>query len=161
MIAVTPAEPSHVQAIAALAEEMDRFYGASETEPLDLRIRQINSAIFADPPAAYVLLAWDGGQLAGFASYSFLWPAAGLTRSMYLKELYVAKAARGKGIGTLLMRSLYETAAEHDCSRLEWTTERDNRDARGFYAHLGAPVNESKLFYRLEGETLPRRPAPH
>lgn len=160
MIAVTPAEPSHVPAIAALAEEMDRFYGAPVAEPLDLRIRQINDAIFADPPAAYVLLAWDGDQLAGLASYSFLWPAAGLTRSMYLKELYVITAARGKGVGTLLMRNLYEIAAKHGCSRLEWTTERDNDDAQGFYAHLGAPVNESKLFYRLEGEGLPR-PAPH
>jgi GNAT superfamily N-acetyltransferase len=160
VIAVTSAEPSHAQAIAALAEEMDRFYGASVTEPLDLRIHQINDAIFTEPPAAYVLLAWDGDQLVGFASYSFLWPAAGLTRSMYLKELYVIKAARGRGIGTLLMRSLYDIAAQHDCSRLEWTTERDNADAQGFYAHLGAPVNESKLFYRLEGGALPR-PAPH
>jgi GNAT superfamily N-acetyltransferase len=159
VIEVTPAQPGHVQAIAALAEEMDRFYGASVTESPGLRIRQINDAVFTDPPAAYVLLAWDSGQLAGLACYSFLWPAAGLTRSLFLKELYVIKAARGKGIGTLLMRRLYGIAAQHGCSRLEWTTERGNDDARAFYAHLGAPIHEDKLFYRLEGGALPR-PAP-
>jgi hypothetical protein len=40
------------------------------------------------------MLAWDGDDLAGFAAYSFLWPAVGLTRSLFLKELYVAEAAR-------------------------------------------------------------------
>jgi hypothetical protein len=35
---VTPAEPAHLEAIAALAEEMDRFYGATEVEPLGLRL---------------------------------------------------------------------------------------------------------------------------
>ena len=154
MTVVTPAEPAQVEAIAALAEEMDRFYGATELEPLDLRVRQINEAIFSNPPSAYALLAWDGDQLVGFAAYSFLWPAVGLTRSLYLKELYVIEAARRRGVGNLLMRSLYEIAIKHDCSRVEWTTDRGNPDAQQFYAELGVPVNEAKLFYRLEADEL-------
>ena len=113
MIFVAEAETGTIQAIAALMEEMDRFYGATEIEPLDSRARQIADALFSDPPAAYALLAWDGEQLVGFAAYSFLWPAVGLTRSLYLKELYVAQAHRRKGVGELLMQSLIETAAKH------------------------------------------------
>jgi len=157
MITVTLAEPVNTIAVAELAEEMDRFYGTSESEPLELRIRQINEALFSDPPSAYALLAWDDGQLAGFASYSFLWPAARLTRSLYLKELYVIETARRNGIGKLLMQRLYDIAAEHGCSRVEWTTDRDNPDAQRFYAELGIPVRESKLFYRIEDDELRRR----
>ena len=157
MIIILHAEPANAAAIAELAEEMDRFYGASESEPLELRIRQINEALFSDPPSAYALLAWDDGQLAGFASYSFLWPAAGLTRSLYLKELYVIETVRRKGIGKLLMQRLYDIAAEHGCSRVEWTTDRDNPDAQRFYSELGIPVRESKLFYRIEGDELHKR----
>jgi GNAT superfamily N-acetyltransferase len=157
MITITPAEPVNTALFAELAEEMDRFYGASKPEPLELRVRQINEALFNDPPSAYALLAWDEGQLAGFASYSFLWPAAGLTRSLYLKELYVIETARQKGIGKLLMQRLYEIAAENGCSRVEWTTDRDNPDAQRFYAELGVPVRESKLFYRIESDELRRR----
>lgn len=135
---------------------MDRFYGASEIDPVDVRARQINDAIFNDPPSAYVLLAWDNGMLAGFASYSFLWPAAELTRSLFLKELYVAEAARRNGVGKLLMRRLYDTAIKCDCSRVEWTTDSENADAQRFYAELGVPVKESKLFYRIEGSGLRR-----
>ncbi|MBI1757766.1 MAG: GNAT family N-acetyltransferase [Actinobacteria bacterium] len=135
---------------------MDRFYGATELEPLECRERQVSETIFSNPPAAHALLAWDGEQLVGFATYSFLWPAVGLTRSLYLKELYVSNRARRTGVGRLLMHRLFELAVKHDCSRVEWTTDQDNVEARRFYELLGAPLNTSKLFYRLEGDGLRR-----
>lgn len=154
MITIAPARPSDISALAELAEEMDRYYGASEIEPPEARIRQINDALLSDPPSAYALLAWDNDTLVGFASYSFLWPAVGLTRSLYLKEMYVIEAARRKGTGKLLMRNLYDIAIKCDCSRVEWTTDQENADAQRFYAELGVPVKESKLFYRIEGDEL-------
>lgn len=156
MTVVTPAEPAHVEALAGLINEMDRFYGATEVQPLDLRIRQISEAIFSTPPAAHALLAWEKDQPIGFASYSLLWPAVGLTQSLYLKELYVTEAARRSGTGKLLMRSLFEIAVKQGCSRVEWTTDQDNTDAQAFYELLGVAPNPSKLFYRVEGEELGR-----
>jgi ribosomal protein S18 acetylase RimI-like enzyme len=156
VIVVTPAEPAHAEAIAALAEEMDRFYGASEVEPLDLRLRQISEALFDPQPTAFALGAWDGSRLVGFAAYSFLWPAVGLTRSLFLKELYVAEAARRSGVGERLMRALFEVAVKHDCSRVDWQTETTNDEARAFYAKIGAAEFEGKVFYRV-GDDLLRR----
>ena len=156
MITVTPARPTHAEAIVEIAEEMDRFYGAAEVEPAEIRIRQIDEALFGSPASAYSLLAWDDGKLVGFAAYSFLWPAIGLTRSLYLKELYVSMKARRAGVGKLLMQHLYDIAVKNDCSRVEWTTDSDNQEARLFYTELGVPVEESKLFYRIEGDDLTR-----
>ena len=150
MITVSPASPGDAPAMVALLEEMDRFYDATEPEPLDQRVRQINEAIFASPPAAYALLAQEGSQLAGIAAYSFLWPAVGLTRSLYLKELYVAGAYRRRGVGRLLMDALFEAASKHGCSRVEWTTDTDNSGAQAFYEDLGVPIQSSKIFYRVE-----------
>jgi GNAT superfamily N-acetyltransferase len=157
MTTIVPAEPADTEALANLAEEMDRFYGATEVEPMEVRRKQIKEALFDDPPSAYALLARSDDRLTGFASYSFLWPALGLTRSLYLKELYVIKAARGQGIGKLLMSHLYEIAIKHNCSRVEWTTDRDNLDAQRFYARLGIAVQDSKLFYRVDGDDLRRQ----
>ena len=156
MISITHAELEDAEALVGLAEEMDRFYGADKFEPLEFRIRQICEALFSSSPSAYSLLAWDSGRLTGFASYSFLWPAVGLTRSLYLKELYVVEDARRKGIGKLLMQHLCGIAVEHNCSRVEWTTDNDNPSAQQFYSELGISVKESKLFYRIEGEDLKR-----
>jgi hypothetical protein len=40
---------------------------------------------------------------------------------------------------------------------VEWTTDQDNPDAQRFYAELGVPVRQSKLFYRVEGDGLRRQ----
>ena len=150
MLAITKATKDDVPAIAELLEEMDRFYGVTEFEPLDARMAQIRAIVFTDPPAAHLLLAHDDDRAAGLATYSFLWPAVGLTRSLYLKELYVADAYRRRGVGRLLMDRVRGIADETGCSRVEWTTDRDNEGARRFYKGLGYAIHPGKVFYRLE-----------
>lgn len=154
MTIVTPVRPEHVEAFAALAEEMDRFYGVTDQDPLDVRLRQIRDVLFGDGPSAYALIAWIDGRPVGFAAYAFLWPAVGFTRSVFLKELYVVDAARRSGAGRALMRSVAEIAVKNGCSRFEWQTDTPNTGARRFYEDLGVPVNASKLSYRVEGEAL-------
>lgn len=147
-IRISPAKPDDIPAMSELLAEMDRFYGSDTTDPDEVREQQIYQALFGEPPAGRALLARDDEQLVGMAAYSFLWPAVGLTRSLYLKELYVADAYQRRGVGRLLMAALYEIAAEHECSRVEWTTDTDNTGAMAFYAELGVPIEKSKIFYR-------------
>lgn len=156
MVEIRPAEQCDVEALAVLMEDLDCFYGATGVEPPGQRVRKMAESLFEAPAAAYVLLAWEGGQLVGMAAYSFLWPAAGVTRSLYLKELYVTEKFRRKGIGALLMRRLCQVAVEHECSRLEWTADQGNTVAEVFYEQLGIPKNQEKIFYRLEGDGLRR-----
>lgn len=150
MIAVRPAISTDVDQLLQLTEEMDRFYGATEFEPLDLRRRQLHDALFGDSPAARALLAVDQDTAVGFAAYSFLWPAVGLTRSLYLKELYVSDALQRRGIGRSVMEALLDVARGHDCSRVEWTTDSDNPGAQAFYKTFGVEPKDGKVFYRLE-----------
>jgi GNAT superfamily N-acetyltransferase len=156
VIEISPATHGDVEAIALLMDDLDRFYGATDIEPPRERVTQIAAALFEDPRAAYALLAWKGEQLVGMAAYSFLWPAAGVTRSLYLKEIYVTESARRKGTGVALMRQLCRIAIEHACSRVEWTTDKGNLVGEAFYERLGAPQNQEKIFYRLEDEDIRR-----
>lgn len=149
MLAIVAAQPSDAHAIAELLEELDRFYGGTDFEPIEQRVKQIQAMLFRDQPAAHVLLAKDGERLVGFAAYSFLWPAAGLTSSLYLKELYVSEADRRKGIGKLLMDRLIDIATETGCSRVEWTADADNPFATEFYQRMGYRENSGKILYRV------------
>ena len=159
MIILADAVPGDQDAIAALCAELDGFYGDTpQGSPVE-RATLVREVLFADPPLAFALLARDGDTLAGIAAYSFLWPAAGLTSSLYLKELYVAGAYRRQGIGAMLMEGLYEIAAQRGCSRVEWTTDQDNPGAQAFYDALGVKPHASKIFYRASREQL-TRPAP-
>jgi GNAT superfamily N-acetyltransferase len=156
VVEISTATHNDVEAIALLMDDLDRFYGANDVEPPSERIPQVASALFREPKAAYALLAWDAGRLVGMAAYSFLWPAAGVTRSLYLKELYVTATVRGKGVGMSLMQRLCQVAVEHECSRVEWTTDKGNVLGEDFYERLGVPQNEEKTFYRLGAESIRR-----
>jgi GNAT superfamily N-acetyltransferase len=157
---LTHAVPGDEAAIAALCAELDGFYGDSPQGTAGERPAQVRAALFSDPPLASALLAWDGGALAGMASYSFLWPAAGLTASLYLKELYVAENYRRTGLGKRLMTGLYEIATRRGCSRVEWTTDTGNQAAQAFYEDLGVKPKSSKIFYRADGDVLARPVSP-
>lgn len=148
MIVVEPAMPAHIEDLAKLLTEMYDCYGAAVEKPIAEQAHRINEAIFGNPPAAHSLLAWQGGEPAGFAMYSFLWPAVDLTGSVFLKELYVAKDWRRQGVGRALMAQLREVAVQHGCCRVEWTTKDTNRTAQAFYRSLGFQRKSSKLFYR-------------
>jgi GNAT superfamily N-acetyltransferase len=126
----------------------------TEEEPLAERVPQITSALFSTPPSAYALLAWDDDKLVGIAAYSFLWPAAGVSRSLFLKELYVSEKTRRHGVGQMLMSELCRIANESGCERLEWTADADNPIALKFYERIGVPHDSSKLFYRIRGDAL-------
>ena len=152
MIEISVAEPKHSLLIADLFHEMDAFYGERENEATEIKAAHINSALFSDPPFAFSLLAWDQERLVGFACYSFLWPAAGSSKSLFLKELYVRETRRKSGIGSLLMREIFRVAKENSCSRVEWMTERENIGARRFYEKLDTSEVRSKIFYRVEGQ---------
>jgi GNAT superfamily N-acetyltransferase len=149
MRTAVPATVDDVDGISELLDQVDRYYGDPGDEPRDERNRQVYDALFGPTPAARALVVkGDDGALIALASYSFLWPAAGATRSLYLKELYVAEKYRGSGIGTLLMEALYVEAKRTGCSRVEWTADQDNPDAQRFYSHLGVQADSGKIFYR-------------
>ncbi|MBO4205587.1 GNAT family N-acetyltransferase [Micromonospora echinofusca] len=139
-----------VPALVDLLEELDQFYGVTEFPPLKERERQVAALLFGPMPAARVLLAEDNGHVVGLASYSRLWPAAGVTASLYLKELYVRRSHRRQGLGRQLMREICSIAYDSGCSRVEWTTDRDNTEAQAFYRRLGVLAATTKVMYRLD-----------
>lgn len=151
---IRTAEASDVETIADLIEEIEKFYGSSSIQPFDERVSQVGEALFGSPPCAVALLAFTPTHdLIGMASYSFLWPAAGSSHSMYLKELYVGEPFRRYGLGHDLMDRLREIAtARPGCTRLEWMTDRSNDGARSFYRELGFEEFKEKIVYRWDVE---------
>ncbi|GAA1213484.1 cyclophane-containing RiPP N-acetyltransferase HaaN [Streptomyces rhizosphaericus] len=155
-VTIRPADKRDVLAVAELIEEIERFYGSTEIQPLAERQAQVGEALFGAPAVASALLAEDGtGGIAGLAAYSFLWPAAGSSHSLFLKELYVRDTLRRQGIGAQLMDKLRTVAAARPgCSRIEWMTDQDNPGARAFYESLGPTECDRKVIYRVGTSTL-------
>ncbi|MFD8462282.1 cyclophane-containing RiPP N-acetyltransferase HaaN [Streptomyces antimycoticus] len=155
-VTIRPADKRDVLAVAELIEEIERFYGSTEIQSLAERQAQVEEALFGAPPMASALLVEDEtGGLAGLAAYSFLWPAAGSSHSLFLKELYVRDTLRRQGVGAQLMKELRAVAAARPgCSRVEWMTDHDNPGARAFYKSLGFAEFDGKIIYRVDTSTV-------
>lgn len=75
----------------------------------------------------------------------------------YVRALAVDPAHRGAGIGTLLMRSLEETARAAGSRRLALDVAARNRRARRLYEHLGMTAEaESPRWFGLPNTNLIR-----
>jgi GNAT superfamily N-acetyltransferase len=142
-------EPADHPALAALMVEMQAHYGVP-CPPL----AEISTGLAALPAGVDILVAVEGGAVLGFASACNLFPGPGLKSGFFLKEIYVADVARGKGLGRALMTALAKLAVERGHKRLDWTADADNPALLRFYESLGAVAQTKKLFYRLTGEAL-------
>lgn len=154
MVNVARAAEDDIDGLVMLFDEIDEFYGDPGEKDRERRSAQIREILFGDPPLAYLLVARDEGRVVALAAYSFLWPAAGTSASLYVKELFVSRTHRRQDIGRLLMRELSTIALARSCSRVEWTTERTNSAAMRFYEELNAPIEPDKVFFRVEGDQL-------
>lgn len=151
-VTIRHAEKGDIRTVAELIGEIERFYGSTEIQHLEERQLQVEEALFGSPPLASALLVEDEtGDIVGLAAYSFLWPAAGSSHSLFLKELYVRSTLRRQGVGARLMNELRSIAAARPgCSRVEWMTDRDNPNARNFYRSLGFAEFDGKIVYRVD-----------
>ncbi len=107
-----------------------------------------------DRKKAEVLFALVEGQEVGFAlffhNFSTFLGRAGL----YLEDLFVLPAYRGKGYGKALLKRLAAIAVERGCGRMEWWCLDWNQSSIDFYRAMGAEPMSDWTVYRLAGDTL-------
>jgi len=75
-------------------------------------------------------------------------------KGLYLEDLFVLEAYRGRGIGKALIIHLAKIAVERHCSRFEWAVLDWNETAIQFYRSLGAEPQHDWTVYRVAGKTL-------
>ena len=89
---------------------------------------------FHDPDEPmFALGGYVDGNLAGFAHYLFHRSTWAPHRYCYLEDLFVAEAARGRGLGRALIEAVYEKAKAANASRVYWLTQSNNMQARALY----------------------------
>lgn len=134
-------------ALAPLFRDLLLHYGEAPPDEAAMQ-----SALAAQPAGVEILVAFAarGAEPVGLASFAQLFPGPDGAPQIYMKELYVTAAARGGGVGELLMIALARLAAARGAVRVDWTTARTNLGARAFYDRIGAKVVEEKVYYRLE-----------
>lgn len=79
-------------------------------------------------------------KIIGMALYYFAY-YTWVGKSLYLDDLYVTKAYRGQGIGSELLKKLFEVAQKTNCKRVRWQVLDWNEPAIALYKKCGADID--------------------
>ena len=152
MIEILPARPEDVPTVLRFVRDLAEYERAPHavvaTEKDFLRHG------FGATPRFSVLLAEEDGQVAGFALWFFTFSTWLGKPGLYLEDLFVRPALRGRGIGKAMMIELARIAVREGCGRFEWSVLDWNQPSIDFYRSLGARLMEEWVVCRLEGEPL-------
>jgi len=151
---ITPARETDVPLILTLINEL------AEYEKLQHEVvataATLRDALFGGRPGAEAVIARLDGEPAGFALYFHNFSTFLGRRGLYLEDLFVRPAFRGRAIGKSLLMHLARLAVDRGCGRFEWAVLDWNKPAREFYESLGAQANPAWVNYRVTGAALQR-----
>lgn len=114
----------------------------------------LQESLFGPAPAAEVIIGSVQGNPVGYALFFQSFSTFLGKSGMYIEDLYVQKAHRGKGLGKALLMHVAELAVKRGCKRLEWSVLDWNEPAIRFYESLGAVPMSGWTLYRLAGNIL-------
>jgi len=137
---------------------LDLIKGLAEYERLGHEVTAseagLRQSLFGAVPGAEVIIAEADAEAAGFALFFPNFSTFVGKRGIYLEDLFVKPAWRGKGVGRRLLVHLAQLAIERDCGRLEWAVLDWNEPAIRFYRGLNAQPMHDWTVFRLAGDTL-------
>jgi GNAT superfamily N-acetyltransferase len=149
---IAPAQPADTALIVALVRELaayERLLDDVRITPLDLHRDLFGPRAFAEAVVAHV-----GAEPVGFALWFHNYSTFEGRPGLYLEDLFVRPAFRGRGYGEALLRHLARIAVERGCARFEWSVLDWNEPARAFYRKLGAVPMDEWTVQRVSGDAL-------
>jgi GNAT superfamily N-acetyltransferase len=116
----------------------------------------LGDALFGMHAGAEVVLAFEGAEPAGFAVYFHNFSTFLGVRGLWLEDLFVRPAFRGRGYGRALLLHVARIASERGCGRFEWSVLDWNEPSINFYKSLGAQPLDDWTIFRVTGAALQR-----
>ncbi len=147
-----PAEAADAPAIDGLIRELadyEKLGHLVQSSP-----EALQQHLFGPNPAAQAVVADVGGEVVAFALYFTNFSTFLAKPGLYLEDLYVQPAHRGKGLGKALLQHLASLAVARGCGRFEWSVLDWNTPAIRFYERMGATLLPDWRICRVTGEAL-------
>jgi GNAT superfamily N-acetyltransferase len=149
-VRVRPARLAEAANLAEMANDLNDHVGIHGRPFTPERIR----ADGFGPQAAFTALVAElDGVVVGYVFFGPGYNTDVAARSMWLHDLFVTPAARGRGVGYALMAAVAAETVRVGCVSLEWGVHMANAGALEFYRRLGAAGAETRIL-SVAGERL-------
>ncbi len=152
---IRPAAPADVPVILALIKGLAAY--ERMLDQVQATEANLLASLFpadGETPIVHCVLAHAGNEPVGFALYFFNYSTFLGKPGLYLEDLFVEPAHRGRGFGKALLLHLAQVANARGCGRMEWSVLDWNEPAIAFYESLGAKRLREWNLCRLTGHEL-------
>jgi GNAT superfamily N-acetyltransferase len=150
--AIRPAQPSDVAHIHGMIVELAVF---EKLEHLVVATEALlHEGLFGSKPSCEAIIGEENGEVVTFALFFHNFSTFLTKKGLYLEDLYVRQAYRGRGYGTRMLQHLARIAVERQCGRFEWSVLDWNEPAINLYKAMGADILPEWRTCRVTGGAL-------
>lgn len=135
--------------IHALVVELAAAIG--KTEKVVSSVADIRDRGFGPDPAFEALIAERDGAPVGLCLFFESFSTWDGRRGAYVQDIYVAEAARGRGLGRRLLAEAAAISRARGGSYLRLSVEADNDTAQAFYRRVGLAWSTTERIYQVRG----------
>ncbi|MFO1039091.1 MAG: GNAT family N-acetyltransferase [Geminicoccaceae bacterium] len=146
------AEPVDAELLVAMFDELNADQGEPTGKATAEAVRRDG---FGRDPAFHAVIAMLGEEPIGYILYHGTWSTEEGGPGIYIYDLYVREAARGRGAGRALIAEVVRRAKAEGRVFVWWCAKEWNSGAQKLYAALGA-VEEPIRSYAVTGEAFDR-----
>jgi diamine N-acetyltransferase len=151
-VLIRAARESDTGLIFDLVRELAEYEKLADV--VDATPAMIAAALFCNEPRLFCDIAeWDG-EAAGLSIWFLNFSTFRGRHGIYLEDLYVRPAFRGRGLGKALMAQLARRCVAQGLARFEWSVLDWNAPSIAFYKSIGAKVMDDWKICRLSGAAL-------
>jgi diamine N-acetyltransferase len=151
-LSIRRARPDEAGLVLSLVRELAEYEKLShEVEATETMIAD---ALFGKNARLFCDIAEWNGEVAGFAVWFINFSTFSGRSGIYLEDLFVRPALRGKGIGKALLSHLAKECVTQGWSRLQWSVLDWNTPSIEFYKSLGAVLMDEWTVCKVAGPAL-------
>lgn len=148
---IRPGTKADLPAIFDLIMELAIYEKAPEE--VENSIERMEEDGFGEKPVFEFFVAEEDGEVVGTAIFYYRY-STWKGKAIYLEDLVVKEAKRGKGYGKLLLDAIVDKAKKENCKQVRWQVLDWNEPAIGFYKSLGATIDEEWFNCTLDAEQI-------
>ena len=153
-LSIRPARPGEASLVFQFVREL------AEYEKLEHEVQateaMIDAALFGEQPRVFCDIAeWDGEPV-GFAVWFLNFSTFSGRPGIYLEDIFVRPAFRGRGVGRALMVHLARKCVENGWARMQLSVLDWNTPSIEFYKSLGGVLLDEWTVVRVSGDALTR-----
>jgi len=143
-VTIRPADEEDFPALLEMIRELALFEKAPH------RVRNSVEQMRAEKDYFRAFVAQTSeGRIVGMALFYFAY-YTWVGKSLYLDDLYVKEAWRGRGIGRALLNRVLDFARQNGCKRVRWQVLEWNTPAIEFYRKMGVDLDGEWINCDLE-----------